>query len=196
MTDERYVFEQDVREKKRTARGYHNKVRQGGRIKLPSDYLTRKEKEMLNGEVSSYRMNAPITWDEFKSMPSDIRAEYLNGLIERYSAPCGWIAEMMGTSQKTLRIYAYEAGVGFKQQSGRAIKKLRPAWDAFLNGETIEETTTETSNETSEETSGETKAEIEPPKPKLEVKAEAHNIAALLQMLVGTGAKLTIEIQL
>lgn len=45
MNDEKYVFITDCAEKKRTARGIHNKRThngKGGKVLFPSDYLTRK----------------------------------------------------------------------------------------------------------------------------------------------------------
>mgnify|MGYP001248187255 FL=1 len=45
MTDEKFVFVSDCADKKRTARGIHNKrthAGKGGKVIFPSDYLTRK----------------------------------------------------------------------------------------------------------------------------------------------------------
>ena len=67
MTDERYTFVQDVKEKKRTARGYHNKVRRGGAMKLPSDYLTKKERDAMNGECVTISLDRPMKWANFKA---------------------------------------------------------------------------------------------------------------------------------
>ena len=63
MTDEKFVFVSDVAEKKRTARGSHNKrthCGRGGTVRFPSDNMTRKELSKMNGEVKSYRMNDPM----------------------------------------------------------------------------------------------------------------------------------------
>ena len=46
MTDERYTFVSDVRDKKRTARGAFNKrthCGKGGAVKFPSDFMSKKE---------------------------------------------------------------------------------------------------------------------------------------------------------
>ena len=46
MSDEEFVFNDDVREKKRIARGSHNRrahAGKGGRVKLSTDYMTKKE---------------------------------------------------------------------------------------------------------------------------------------------------------
>lgn len=52
MKDEEYIFRQESREKAITARGAHNRrthCGKGGRVKLPSDYMTKKELEKMNG---------------------------------------------------------------------------------------------------------------------------------------------------
>ena len=99
MTDEKFVFVSDVRDKKRTARGSFNKrshAGKGGAVKFPSDYLTRKEKEAMNGEVKSYRLNSPMDWKSFRAMPDDIKVLYIRGIRERYGATNTNIAEMLG----------------------------------------------------------------------------------------------------
>lgn len=89
MKDEEFIFRQEVREKKRIGAGAFHK-KNGSKSKkctLPSDRLTRKEKEKLNGECKSWNLKAFYSWDEFKCMPSDIQLEYVNSLINRYD--CG-----------------------------------------------------------------------------------------------------------
>lgn len=89
MKDEEFIFRQEVREKKRIGAGAFHK-KNGSKSKkctLPSDRLTRKEKEKLNGECKSWNLKTFYSWDEFKSMPSDIQLEYVNSLINRYD--CG-----------------------------------------------------------------------------------------------------------
>ena len=55
MTDEKYTFVTDVAEKKRIARGSFNKRThngKGGKVRFPSDYLSNKERNKMNGEIS------------------------------------------------------------------------------------------------------------------------------------------------
>lgn len=99
MTDEKYVFVTDVAEKKRTARGAFNKRTHNGKrggVKFPSDYLTKKERNKMNGEVKSYKINQPITYKEFKSYPDDIKIEYITNLRKRFDVPDTAISEMFG----------------------------------------------------------------------------------------------------
>lgn len=78
MTDEEYIFRTECAEKKRTARGSFNRLShagKGGRVKMPSDYMTKKERDKMNGEVQSYNLNSPMKWMQFKRMPDDIQRE-------------------------------------------------------------------------------------------------------------------------
>lgn len=90
MSDEKYLYVQDCKEKKATAASAF-KTRthcgKGGRVKFPSDYLSAKELKAMNGECKSYRMNAPMSWEEFKSMPDDLKVVYIKSLREKYNVP-------------------------------------------------------------------------------------------------------------
>ena len=63
MKDETYAFISDVKEKGFTARSArHTRTHcgKGGRVRLPSDNLSKKELEKLNGECKSFRLNDPM----------------------------------------------------------------------------------------------------------------------------------------
>lgn len=101
MTDEKYSYIQDVKDKKITARSARNKRThngKGGSVKLPSDYMTKKEIKAMSGEVKSYRLNEPMNWKEFKAMPDDIKVSYINLLRQKWNAPDSHISKMMGTN--------------------------------------------------------------------------------------------------
>lgn len=105
MTDEKYTFITDVAEKKRTARGAFNKRThngKGGKVRFPSDYLSNKERNKMNGEVREYRMNSPITYAEFKKYPNDLKKKYIQRLRDMFDVSDKDIAEMMGVNVKTL----------------------------------------------------------------------------------------------
>lgn len=85
MTDVEYLFKQDCKEKKNIGRGYFAKNRTGkGRVKFPSDYLTKKEKNKMNGEVISWDLNKIYSWEEFKALPNDLKLPYLQKLVDTY----------------------------------------------------------------------------------------------------------------
>ena len=105
MTDEKYTFITDIAEKKRTARGAFNKRThngKGGKVRFPSDYLSNKERNEMNGEVREYRMNSPITYSEFKKYPDDLKKNYVKRLRDMFDVSDTDIAAMMGVKAKTL----------------------------------------------------------------------------------------------
>lgn len=105
MTDEKYTFITDVAEKKRTARGAFNKRThngKGGKVRFPSDYLSNKERNEMNGKVREYRMNSPITYSEFKKYPDDLKKKYVKRLRDMFDVSDTDIAAMMGVKAKTL----------------------------------------------------------------------------------------------
>lgn len=105
MTDEKFLFIQDVRDKKMTARSSHNRrthTGKSGGVKLPSDYLTKKEREKMNGQPTTYRISQPMAWQEFKAMPDDLQAAYINWLREKFNVPDSKIAGMFGVCNSTL----------------------------------------------------------------------------------------------
>ena len=99
------MFYDECADRKRTARGAFNKRTHNGKrggVKFPSDYLSKKEKNKMNGAIKVYKMNEPITYAEFKKYPDDLKKQYLNNLREKFDVPDTAIAEMMGVNKKTL----------------------------------------------------------------------------------------------
>ena len=113
LSDEEFIYRQDIKEKKATGRGaFHKK---GGskskKCNFPSDYMTRKEKEALNGEVMSYNPNAWYTWEEFKALPMEYQVKYVNSLLNRYNCGLSSISEIVfGKSKGWLGIYFKKVG--------------------------------------------------------------------------------------
>lgn len=136
MTDEKFVFIQDVKEKKSIGRSSFNKrthTGKGGRVRFPSDSLTKKELESMNGETKTYRINSPMKWQEFKSMPDDLESAYIKALRNKFDVPNIEIRKMFGVSEPTL--YAE-----FKRLGGLGVGGAKKKWDksnewfAWLNG--------------------------------------------------------------
>lgn len=115
MTDEKYTFVQDVIDKKQTARSARYKrthTGKGGRAKLPSDYMTKKELAAMSGECKTYRMNSPMKWREFKAMPDELKITYIKAIQEKYDAPLSVIAEMLGIARSQVSREATRLGIG------------------------------------------------------------------------------------
>ena len=126
MSDEKYTYIQDCKEKKSVgvsafkARTHCGK---GGRVKLPSDFMSKKELNAMNGECKSYRLNAPMSWEEFKSMPDDLKAVYIKGLREKFGVPTTILAERMGCCEATLGKYLRCLGLGQGKGQGAKSKQ-------------------------------------------------------------------------
>ena len=120
MSDEQYEFIKDSIDKKNVARSAHNKrthCGKSGRVRLPSDYKTKKELEAMNGDVKSYKMNEPITWDMFKSMPDDLKIMYIKSIRKKFNVPDKYVAEMMGVSRSTFAKWTKCLGLSLGQSS-------------------------------------------------------------------------------
>lgn len=113
LSDEEYIYRQDIKEKKAAGRGASHK--KGGskskKCTLPSDYMTRKEKMAMNGEVMTYNPNAWYTWEEFKKLPMEYQIKYVNSLLLRYDCGLKAIGEILfGIAGPTLYNYFKHKG--------------------------------------------------------------------------------------
>ena len=85
MTEAAKVFHDDIREKKSIKNSASKTNRTGkGPVKFPSDYLSKKEKEALNGECSTWKYSDFPDREAFNRMPDDIKIGYLNWIINVY----------------------------------------------------------------------------------------------------------------
>lgn len=141
MKDETFCFIQDVKEKKSTARSARNKRThngKGGMVKLPSDFMTRKEINAMNGEVKAYRMNDPMKWAEFKAMPDDIKRDYIKILRSKFNAPGKYIAAMMGVNYTYYSNEIVRLGISEgKNSRGRCTPWDKEGFAAWCNGATV-----------------------------------------------------------
>lgn len=137
MRDEEYVFFTDCREKKSVAASAFKKRRhngKGGRVKLPSDYLSKKELKAMNGEEKSYRLNEPMSWQEFRAMPDDIKVMYIKLLREKFKISSRQIAIMMGCDPANLGREFKKLGIAEgKYQRTKLPKRDMEAWYAWCN---------------------------------------------------------------
>lgn len=139
MTDERYVFQQTERERKRLSRGAYSK-KNGSKsrmCRLPSDGMTKAEKQALNGEVMKYELSKPMNWKQFKAMPKDIQKEYLQKLTDDIGASRKDIAEMFGIKAQQLSDYLLINHKGEYYFRGK--KRNQEAFLKWFCGETEKE---------------------------------------------------------
>lgn len=137
MKDEEYIFHSECREKKITARSARYKRThngKSGRVRFPSDNMTKKELNKMNGEVKSYRLNEPMSWKEFKGMPDDIKVSYIKLIREKYNAFDCHIAEMMGIGKCTFSHEMTRLGLSVGKTRGKDTKWDSEGFYAWLGG--------------------------------------------------------------
>ena len=113
-TEVERIFLEDVRDKKNISHSASHKrthCGKGGRVRLPSDKLTKKELEKMNGECEVYRLNEPMKWAEFIAMPKEHQITYIKKLREKYNAPDLRISRMLGISQQNFSQHARKLGI-------------------------------------------------------------------------------------
>lgn len=140
MTDEKYVFTQDSQTKKNIARSAskrrtHNG--KGGRVRLPSDNLSKKELKAMSGECKSYRLNEPMNYREFKAMPDDLKVTYIKLLREKYGVPDCKIGEMMGINKVTFSQEIKRIGLGHGEKHGGYKKWDTDGFYAWCGGSSV-----------------------------------------------------------
>ena len=132
-------FDYDAMQKKRIARGASH-MKRGSKSKkctLPSDYLTAAQKRRLNGPVSTYKLDEPMTWESFKAMPEDLQSRYIVNLQNTYQATDEMLGMMFGKTSVTVGKCRTSLGINGIGQSKMTHdeKVIRNAkWDAFCNG--------------------------------------------------------------
>jgi len=138
MTNERYTFVSDLRDKKAAARGAYAK--KGGskskRCSLPSDHLTQAELKRRNSPVSTVKLNQPITYTEFRKLTHSLQYLYLDHLIAHYGARRCDLKDMLGCSDGTM-VKIFNSLPGKLVFNGRP-KHPSKEWKAFLAGQAPE----------------------------------------------------------
>lgn len=135
MTNERYTFVSDLKDKKAAARGAYAK--KGGskskRCSLPSDHLTPAELKRRNSPVSTVKLNTPIDYTEFRKLTPSLQYFYLDHLIAHYGARRCDIKAMLGCSDGTM-VKILNSLPGKLIFNGRP-KHPSEAWTEFINGQ-------------------------------------------------------------
>ena len=151
MTDPEYLFYQETKSRKQMLSGARGRVN-GSKSKkctLPSDYLTRSQRKKLNGEVVSYNMNAPMTWEEFKKISKENQEAYLAALVNKYGVSYSHLGKMFGVSNTCVNHWVKVnnfTSVKVNPKGGRMTSDQMLEWSKFLHGE---KKLTESSQETS-----------------------------------------------
>jgi hypothetical protein len=123
------MFHEDISEKKKIGTSAYKKHYTKRDVMLPSDKLSKKEIEKMNGEVYTYNIRNPMKWAEFKDMPDDIKKQYINRLRNLYGATNTALAEMFGVSEASVRNEVIRIGCIKTNKNSRTNKQ---EWQNFL----------------------------------------------------------------
>ena len=164
MPDEQYVMISDSIEKKKIAHSSHNRKThcgKGGRVKFPSDYLSKKELKAMNGDVKSYNLNKPMTWEEFRRMPQDLQIMYIKKLRNEFGVPDIVLSKAMGVCKSSFSKAMRDLNLSLGKSAGATGKqwlnsekssKFSEYWNKFNKKEdAVEEDSVEEKNEAVEE---------------------------------------------
>lgn len=136
-----------MREKKAAGRGAFHR-RRGSKTKhvsLPSDHMTEAQWKRRNGEVTTYQLGSPMKWETFRSMPNDLKEQYVRYLHEKYNITRAILAKAFGVSDTTLRNALADCALSDIFAAGNKMKKVeREQFYIFWNGQSQEETAQET----------------------------------------------------
>lgn len=112
--------------KRPTYSGARNK-KNGSKSKkcsLPSDNLTQSQLNKKNGDVKSYNLKKPMTWQQFVSMPVDIQKQYVEKIIKRFNATPSQMAKMFGVVRSTVYTHFEENGIKYEKNRKMTNKEL------------------------------------------------------------------------
>lgn len=131
----KWEFEKDCRDKKNIGHSAAKRVGQRKGCKLPSDYMTTKEKNELNGEVISMNMNKPMTYSEFKELSKDLQLEYLQNLIDNHGGAIAKIASMFEVDRSTFQKHIKRViGTTPTVPMGKPTREAAGKWAKFMAG--------------------------------------------------------------
>lgn len=142
MNIERF-FNEEVREKKRIGNNIFSRVstRKGGgnqALRTPYLYMSRKERNKLNGEVRSFNMNEIMKYDEFKEMSIKEQKELLEHWRSVYSTTK--IMQESGMSRGIFYKKLHQLGIETDKSRFQPNKRhlTDEEMDMYSNGEFID----------------------------------------------------------
>ena len=126
----------DLKDRKAEASGARRK-KNGSKSKacsLPSDGLTRRQWEKLNGPMNIFAMNVPTDYETLMKQSDDIQREYIVNLLERFNITVSKISEMLGVSPSFGMKYVKTLGIKYTPRGAKSKnnKDEKDAWNYFL----------------------------------------------------------------
>lgn len=127
-------FDYDNLQRKRIARNarYKKNGSKSRKCTLPQDMMTAAQLKRRNGEVNTFNLGKPMKWNEFNTMPDDLKIEYIEMLRLSYNASNSKIAEMMDKPRAS--IVREIARLGLDDMRKRQMSRTQEEeWEKFCN---------------------------------------------------------------
>lgn len=136
-------FDFENLQKKRLARNakYKKNGSKSRKCTMPSDHLTPAQKRALNGEVQTYSLGRPMRWSEFKTMPDNLKKEYIVSLQQRFGVTDRCLAGMFGVSKAPVAKLRAELNIPtlYSHKGERMSKEQTKAWAEWSGALRVEE---------------------------------------------------------
>ena len=175
----------------------------GAGVRMPSDSMSRKERDAMNGNCMTYRTGVPVAYEEFSAWPEDVQKEYLKKIYWTFGGTKRSIGNMLGVSDITVVRIMERLGVPRRNAGEHPQNGQFKAWLRGENKTTLKEFIPEKQmaelKAIAEPPKPESKPEPKPEPPKAEEQKTGNAIlalAALLDNLKGSGTKIHIELVL
>ena len=216
MTDESYVFKQYVRERSQLKTGARHK-KNGSKTKrcmFPSDYLTKKEKEKMNGPCRTIDLSRPITsMRALNTYPASLQQEYLQHCIDSYGARRTDILTMLRVNHNNFKVHNEKNHIvlAYPKVVRGPKSKMDDRWAAFIGKAEAKKTDEEILEEHFGIKLTPVKKEEEPmmpvPKPRLtgynsvvkmdlELKGTKHEIMYMIDAILGDECNYNMNIKM
>lgn len=130
---------EEVSERAELVKRSRGRVAKSSRCRLPSDSLTQKEWNAMNGAVISFNPDKPMTYPKFKLLPEHLQKEYLGGLQVKYNFTLTQLGEMFGISGPSAGRILRKLGIPAAPANIKRDQSQHDKWNDFLGkGETAQ----------------------------------------------------------
>ena len=101
----------------------------------------------MNGDVKSYNLNRPMTWEEFRSMPQDLQIMYIKKLRNEFEVPDIVLGKAMGICKSSFSKAMRELNLSLGRSAGAKGKqwldsekslKFSEYWNKFSKEKAVE----------------------------------------------------------
>ena len=133
-------FDYEVLQRKRLAQQSSHKKRGSKSKKCPmsTDHMTKRQWIERCGEIVTYQLGKPMSWEDFKRIPAGLQKEYLLDLIHKYHTTASDLAKMFGITSNTVTKFCGNQEIGIEFSRGKRMPKdCRAEFEKFLYGDNM-----------------------------------------------------------